>query len=169
MGNPQERSLAWLAGVLEAEGSISVQVYTLPSGRVRLTPYLCLVNTDQAILNLARKVLDQLCEGGKAARARYCGHGGTNKPCHLLRLDGPNCKPVLEALLPYMVGEKRKNAKVVIGFIRRRDKRLIKRNALGQIQRQGYTRAEIELVSSIRTHKTAKSSETICQAPNVVG
>lgn len=168
MGNQQERSLAWLAGVLEAEGSISVQVYTLPDGRIRLTPFLCLVNTDMAILKETKRILDGLTFGLKA-HARFCGHGGTNTPCHVMRLDGPTCKPVLEALMPHMIGEKLKNARVVCDFIKSRATGLLLRDTRGRIQRVGYTLAEIDLISSIRKHKSAKSSETLRQAPNVIG
>lgn len=169
MGNQQERSLAWCAGILEAEGSISVQVYTLPDGRVRLTPYICLVNSDRAILEETKRIWDDLARPVKKALSRWCGHGGTNKPCWTLRLDGPGCGPVLDALLPYMIGDKRKNANVVLEYLASRKDRLILRDKTGRLQRVGYTRAEIELVCSIRTHKTAKSSEAICRAPNIVG
>ena len=169
MGNQQERSLAWLAGVLEAEGSISFQVYTLPDGRIRITPYVCLVNTDEAILAEARRIMDGLLVNDKNAKTRHCGHGGKNKPCHVIRLDGVACSIVVEAILPYIVGEKRKNAEAVLEYIRGRKAGLLLRDTRGRIQRAGYTRAEVELVCSIRTHKRAKSSEAICRAPNVVG
>ena len=169
MGNQQERSLAWLAGVLEAEGSISFQVYTLRDERVRITPYICLVNTDEAILAESRRIMDGLLVGTKNAKTRYCGHGGKNRPCHVIRLDGVSCAVVVSAILPFMIGEKRRNAEAVLEYIEGRKKGLLLRDTKGRIQRAGYTRAEIELVSSIRSHKRAKSSEAICQAPNVVG
>ena len=169
MGNQQERSLAWLAGVLEAEGSISFQVYTLPDGRIRITPYICLVNTDVAILTEARRIMDGLLVGDKGAKTRNCGHGGTNRPCHVIRLDGVACGIVAAVLLPYMIGEKRANVEAVLKYIEGRKSGLILRDGKGRIKRAGYTRAEIELISSIRSHKRAKSSEAICQAPNVVG
>lgn len=171
MGNPQERSLAWLAGVLESEGSISVQAYVMhkKGGNLRLTPFICLVNTDQAIIAESVKLISEMLIGDDRAKPRVCKASGTNKICSLIRLDGTACKIVLEALLPYMIGEKRKNAQVVIDYINGRKQNLFIRDRLGRLQRNGYTKAEVELISSIRQHKTAKSSETLCQAPNVLG
>ena len=176
MGNPQERSLAWLAGIIEGEGSISVQVYTLPDGRVRLTPYVSVINTDTLILDECERLFKWLLRDEKS-KARYCGHARAPAPnsfqgrklCYALRVDGIACKSVLEVVLPFMVGEKRRNAEVVLSFIKSRKTGLLLRDPRGRLQRQGYRRAEIELISSIRSHSRAKSSETICRAPNVVG
>ena len=167
MGNQQERSLSWLAGIVEGEGTISVQVYTLKDGRVRLTPYICIVNTDQNILGEAKRILDTLTVKEKS-NARRCSFVGTNVPCWNLRVDGEACLPVAKALLPRMVGNKRRNAEVVIKYIEGRKKGLLMRDAGGRLQRVGYTYAEIDLISSIRTSRMAKSSETIRQAPNVM-
>lgn len=176
MGNPQERSLAWFTGIIEGEGSISVQVYTLPDGRVRLTPYVSIINTDRVILDECDRIFKLLLEN-ETSKARYCGHSRKQydycfqgrKLCYALRADGNACGAVLKAILPYMVGEKRRNAEVVLQYIESRKHGLLLRDTKGRLQRQGYTRQEIELVSSIRSHSRAKSSETICQAPNVIG
>jgi hypothetical protein len=164
MDNQQERSLTWLAAVIECEGSISCQVYTLPDGRVRVTPFVCVVNSDQCILKEAAKIFDLL-----GVKWRKCRHKGINVPVSIYRCDG--LKPVkvlLEAILPYMIGEKRKNAENILEYIQSRAIRGIKRNKLGHIHRVEYSKREIELVTEFRTHKLAKSSETICRAPNVV-
>jgi len=171
MGNPQERSLSWLAGVLEAEGSISVQAYIMnkKGGNLRLTPFVCLVNTDEAIINEAMRIMQMILAEDDRAKPRICGHGGTNRKCANLRIDGVACATIIEAIYPYMIGEKRRNAEVVLQYINGRKNSLFIRDKLGRLQRNGYTKAEIDLVCSIRQHKTAKSSETLCQAPNVLG
>jgi hypothetical protein len=166
MGNQQERSLAWMAGILDGEGSISVQVYTLPDGRVRLTPYVCIVNSDDGILAEVRRILTEL-----GAAHRNCGLVGTNRPCTTIRLDGE--KPVgtfLAVILPFLRSTgKIRSAEVVLQYLASRKLNGLKRDARGRIERVGYSKAEIELISSIRSHRVAKSSEAICQAPNVVG
>src|SRR5260221_4759293 len=121
MGNPQERSRAWFAGLLEGEGSISVQVYTLPDGRVRLTPYVCIVNTDRKILSECERIFKQLLQGVRA-QPRFCGHSRvqydssftSRKLCFMLRVDGVGCGKILKEILPFMYGEKRKNASVLL-------------------------------------------------------
>jgi hypothetical protein len=159
-------NLGWFTGVMEDEGSISAQVYTLPDGRVRLTPFICLVNTDQGILDECFATMVELTNDERSG-PRICGHSGTNRPCTTIRLDGPGIKPVLLAMLPHMRGEKRRNAEVMLEFIESRSDGLFERDALGRVRRNGYTVREVELISSIRTHKVAKSFEAICEAPNV--
>lgn len=166
MGNQQERSLTWLAAVIECEGSVSVQVYTLPDGRVRLTPFVSFVNSDELLLKRVAETFDEI-----GVKWRNCKHSSpTVKPVSTYRVDG--VKPVkllLTTILPYMIGEKAKNAQNVLAFIQSREERGIQRNELGHILRTPYTRHEIDLITEFRTHTKAKSSETICLAPNVVG
>lgn len=176
MGNQQERSLAWLAGIIDGEGSISFQVYTLPDGRVRITPFVAIVNSDKGILKESLRVLTMLTDEGGTSGPRLCGmmKGGpksfvSRKECRAIRVDGTSVLCILRAISPYLMSTKRKNAEVVIKYLAGREKRLLKRDKTGRIERQGYTRSEIALVSSIRTHANAKSSEAICRAPNVLG
>lgn len=167
MGNQQERSLAWLAGIVEGEGTISVQVYTLKDGRVRLTPFVGVVNTDAEILAEVKTQFAALTVGEKAG-PRVCKFQGTNIPCANVRVDGESCVAILKAIYPYMIGAKKRNAEVVIKYIDGRKKGLLMRDAKGRLQRVGYSHEEIDLICSIRSHKRAKSSETIRRAPNVV-
>ncbi len=184
-GNQQERSLAWLAGILDGEGSISVQVYTLPDGRVRLTPFICIVNSDEGILDEIARIIEELdysgkrvARNGKTMRSgfRKCAQARNSKQrpetkVFNFRIDGQ--EPVLDFLKvirPYLKSkQKQRSADVVMEYIEQRFSRLLERDSLGRIRRSQYTRDEIELISSIRTHSTAKSSEAICRAPNVIG
>lgn len=171
MGNQQERSLAWLAGILDGEGSISVQVYNLPDKRVRLTPFVSVVNGDAGIIAECERIIAEI-----GSTPRVC-----KKPlstgavigiidCKNLRVDGQEpVKVLLERVMPYLKSAKKKNAKIVLKYIESRSKNGFSRNAKGQVRRSEYSKAEIELISSIRSHKRAKSSEAICQAPNVLG
>jgi hypothetical protein len=169
MGNQQERSLAWLAGILDGEGSITVQVYTLPDGRVRFTPFICVVNTDHGILSEVARIFAELI-GERGMTYCYATQQGTNKPCQVVRVNGaPGCKAVLQAVLPDLRSEKRRNAEVVLAYIESRGKRLLVRDARGRVTRSSYSRSEVNLICSIRSHQRAKSSEAICRAPNVVG
>lgn len=179
MGNQQERSLAWLAGIIDGEGTISAQVYTLPDGRVRITPFLCVVNSDQGILDGSWEILSALCGDNKHGKPRWCkgtvpgkvssqGYV-TGRHTKMIRIDGLGIIPILNALIPHLRSTKRRSAEVLLEFFRSRENGLLLRDSRGRIQRLGYTRAEVELVSSIRSHKLAKSSEAICSAPNVLG
>jgi hypothetical protein len=171
MGNQQERSLAWLAGILDGEGSISIQVYTLPDGRVRLTPFVSIVNCDVGILTGCREVLAEIGVYYRdCKKPMTTGQFNGSLFCQNIRCDGE--KPVrklIEAVVPYLRSVKRRNAETILQYLDSRAKRLLDRDEKGRIRRVGYSRAEIELISSVRSHKRAKSSEAICQAPNVLG
>lgn len=170
MGNPQERELVWLAAMIETEGSITFQTVRRPEGRIVITPFVCFVNSDVRLFSRVRELLTQLV-ASLPQRPRSIGltrHRATNKGCVQVRVDGEACQPVLEAILPFMVGEKRRNAKVVLRYLASRKRHLwTRRNCLGQKKRNGYTFAEIALVCSIRSHVSALSSETLRQASNV--
>lgn len=173
MDNPQERSLAWLAGILDGEGSVSVQAVTRKqTGNIVLVPYVCITNSDEGILKEVRRILDELgLKHRSYSRDLKAGGFEGFKPCFNLRVDGQ--QPVADFILrvgPYLKSEKIERAANVMRFIESRQKRLLEnRNALGHVRRATYTRAEIEFAAAARSHKRAKSSETLCQAPNVVG
>lgn len=166
MGNPQERSLVWLAAMIETEGSISCQSYILPDGRLRLTPFVAFVNSDMALVKEYVRICTEL-----GAVTRVLKHTTpTNVPVVSVRSDGfKPVKTILTAVLPYIIGAKRKNADNILKFLESRAVRGVQRNEKGHCRRTEYTRAEIMMVAACRTHKKAKSSETLCQAPNVVG
>jgi len=171
MGNQQERSLAWLAGILDGEGSVSVQVYTLPDGRVRLTPFVSIVNSDVGILTGCREVLAEIGVVYRdCKKPNTIGEFNGSLLCQNIRIDGQ--KPVqklIRAVVPYLRSVKRRNAETILQYLDSRAERWLDRDEKGRIRRVGYSRAEIELIASVRSHKRAKSSEAICRAPNVLG
>ena len=171
MGNQQERLFSWFAGILDGEGSISVQVYTLPDGRVRLTPFVMIVNTDLGILEgcvEALRAIGVTYNRWKKPDTEW--QNDKSRPCLAIRVDGAKkVRPVLDIITPYLRSVKRGNAEKILQYLDSRKVRGLKRDRLGQLQRVAYSRAEIELISSVRSHKRAKSSEAICRAPNVIG
>ena len=162
MGNQQERSLGWLAGIIDGEGSITAQVYTMPDGRVRITPFVVITNQDLGIIDKCKEILIELNIKSRWHRRQDGTFNG--------RIDGE--KPVMNFIAiiePYLWSYKRQNCKILNQYFDLRRKNRFKRNELGQLLRQPYCREEVELISSIRTHHRAKSSEAICLAPNVIG
>lgn len=171
MGNQQERSFAWLAGIVDGEGTVSVQCYTLPDGRVRLVPFVSIANTDKGILDECCEILARM--GVKHQRLVIPNNSGgfqNSRKVFNIRVDGQKpVKVVLEALQPFLRSVKREKAASVLKFIESRMLRGVERNERGHCRRVEYSRAEVEMLSSVRCHSRAKSSETICRAPNVVG
>jgi len=160
---------SWVAGVMDGEGTISFQVYTMPNGKIRVTPMAVITNSDQGILDECFRWLEWATVNNRFGRPRYCNGKGTNKDCSALRVDGVGAGPVLELLRPYLRSDqKRRNADVVLKFLELRKAHVIQRDHLGRIKRDGYTQEELELVSSIRTHKRAKTLAEITSAPNAI-
>lgn len=170
MGNQQERSLAWLAGIIDGEGTVSVQVYTLPDGRVRITPFVGVVNTDARILAETRAILTEIGVKFRDCKAPNSGCGFEQTlVCSNIRVDGQKpVKLLLETIGSYLRSKKRENAVTILKYLESRVLRGLQRDEMGRVRRVEYSVEEIELISSVRSHKRAKSSEAICQAPNVV-
>jgi hypothetical protein len=170
MGNQQERLFSWFAGILDGEGSISVQAYTKPDGDIRLTPFVLVVNTDVGILEGCDEALKAIGVVPNSWRKPSPAWQNTaSLPCMSVRADGAKkVRPILEAVMPYLRSVKRRNAETILQYLDSRKERGLKRDKLGHIQRVAYSHAEIELISSVRSHKRAKSSETLRLAPNVI-
>lgn len=162
MGNPQERSLAWLAGIIDGEGSITVQAITLKNGNLRITPFICINNNDMGIIKESQRILDEI----GIQHRWYEKEDGV----WIGRIDGEKAVlTLMESVEPYLFSKKKDYCRVIREYIKDRDENRFNRNTLGQITRKGYTKHQIDLISSIRTSARAKSSETLRQAANYIG
>ena len=171
--------LSWLGAIIDGEGSISCQVYTKKSsGNVRLTPFVCIINSDEGILSEVERIITETdyTNFRKVEMKKYYRYEQSrNKKqreetvCFNIRLDGLTpCYSFLKMIRPYLRStQKQRNADVMIKYISSRKENGIQRNHLGHCLRAKYSRKEIKLISSIRTHRTAKSFDEICQAGNV--
>lgn len=177
MDNQQERSLAWLAGIIDGEGSISFGVNFRPNGNVVIIPFICISNSDAGILDEAERILRDLMTARRLGvlylhrlkMSRPNGKSFTStKITTNLRVNGNATRSILAAVLPYLRSEKRRNAETVLKYLESRDQGLLLRNHKGQVRRLGYRQSEIDLVVATRTHRVAaKSSEALRSAPNV--
>jgi hypothetical protein len=163
MGNPQERSLAWLAGIVDGEGSITAQAWVMKNGNLRITPFVSIGNTDEAIVLECKRIIDSLGIKNRWQRIE-------SEQKWIGRIDGEKAvSAIIDALYDYLISFKKHNCDVIRRYIEMRHETRFKHDSLGRISRQPYTKDQIKLVSSIRTHHAAKSSETLCRAANVVG
>jgi hypothetical protein len=136
-----------------------------------LTPFVSIVNSDIGILEGCREVLRDI-----GVKYRDCqkplsdGEFKGRLDCRNIRIDGQEpVEIVIKAVLPYLRSVKKQYAATVLKYLESRKVNGLSRDHLGRIRRCEYSRVEIEMVSSIRTHKKAKSAEAICRAPNVLG
>ena len=120
--------LAWLAGIWDGEGSISLFTHKEKNGSTKICPTVNVVNTDIAIINEVRKILEQLdcsflLQETKPKNSR-----------HSIKwtLTTRNQKYIilfLEAMIPFLRSIKKQKAEILLDYSRRRfakTKRLLK-------------------------------------------
>jgi hypothetical protein len=175
MGNQQERYLSWLAGIIDGEGSIGFSVTDKPEGRILINPYVCVMNSDDGILQESKRIMDDLVKDSPDAKIRWCNVRNTSAKsyrsrvkCMCLRVDGRSVRYIVEPLIPYLYSIKRENAKAVIAYLDSRKNTLLLRDKTGRLQRQGYRQSEVDLVVSTRRTGRGKSPEAIRSASNIV-
>ncbi len=113
--------LAWLAGLWDGEGSITI-FKTKIGNRYKYCPTLSIVNCDMNIMNEVEKMIIGLNTSMHWVTAEH------DNPKHatsysLITRNHTHIKTVLEAMLPYLVGKKAQ-AEIVLRFIDRRQSQL---------------------------------------------
>ncbi len=161
--------IAWLAGMIESEGSISFQTLIRKNGNLIIVPFVRMTNSDKLIIDEVIRI-----SGALRAEAKVCKRPNrmknkfSNKDCYNVSIEKmERVTNIIRVIHPYLRSRKKLNAEKVLDFIQSRKKGLLLRNELGQIVRSKYKEEEIELVASVRTHKRAMTLERMLQAPNV--
>lgn len=162
LGNQQER-LAFLAGLVEGEGTITIQRSNVRrNGKHNLLPLLQVANSNETLVDFTVQLMRTLdvspyvyWRKQKAAARSATVHVGGYKRCGRL----------LTLLAPYLVS-KRPQAELVLAMC-------IRRQNLPKCS--PYTAEDLEAVERIRVLNKKpsvlmrESSEAICRAPNVIG
>lgn len=113
-----EVELAWLAGLWDGEGSITIFKHLEKNGTRKLCPTILVVNTDIKIINEAKRILDSLGTSFHLFERKP----GSSKHKPAFQLSTRNSQyidKVLTAIQPYLVGKK-EQAELVIGYVRKR-------------------------------------------------
>lgn len=160
----RDTDLAWLGGMWEGEGTISIFTHTEKTGNEKICPHVSVVNTDIGLINKMRKILEEL---------------GCNFVLHERRpknsrhstawiLTTRNMKYIiifLEAVLPYLYGEKAPKAEIVLDYCKRRSEKIQRTPSKGTTPYDGEDWAAIEHFRSNNTRMTNnRSSSTTREA-----
>ncbi len=124
MNRPTDTELAWLAGLIDGEGTIGVHRTNAKSQKhPYLRPHFQIVNTDLRLLEKARSIMTAITgrphnlvvtnKGGNGWKVGYRIASNTQISVMLL----------LPLLIPYLVG-KREQAELVLEFAKRRCARI---------------------------------------------
>lgn len=134
---PVSTRLAWLAGIIEGEGSITLNVRRKKWrgwNGVGIDLGIQVVNTDAYIIEECVAIIEgivgvapKICERN-AIPARYTTDGTIWKQnrqmlaIHVSKMS--HIKAIIENLMPYMIGEKKARARLIVKFIDRRQSHL---------------------------------------------
>ncbi len=125
----KETDKAWLAGFLEGDGYITMSSYLAAkkkkdSGLV-VSPVIGFSNQDALLIERAKKICDALAGGGvwlsennKDFAYSYPSKYNTVINLSVRRLSA--CSKILEALIPYLAGQKAARARLLLEFVNRR-------------------------------------------------
>lgn len=146
--------LAWLAGIWDGEGSITIFSHTEKTGNTKLCPTCCVVNTDVNIVNKVRRILEEL-----GCSFVLHEHKPKNKKHKLQwRLTTRNMtyiKIFLEAIIEYLVGDKKAKGEIVLSYVTQRLNKLETRSYNGTTT---YDDEDWEYLSKIRSSQTTREA-----------
>jgi len=131
MGYQQERfeiELSWLAGIIEGEGWISLLLYKnnqkKGNSTPAFTPCIGMCNTDMIIVDKVKQMFEKLGIKYRYQR-RYKGIGSDGikrkELAEISVISKCNIRILANAIIPYMIGEKKNRVEKVLKFLDLRD------------------------------------------------
>lgn len=129
MGQSREAELAYIAGIFDGEGTITLHI---TPNKARVYPNVAISNTDSCIVEFCQAII-----GGSI---RLSPRPKNQKTTLILTPKRSHLPMILESLVPYLVAKK-KVAELLLRYIRLRDENK---------WRHGYTKAELELIREVR-------------------
>ncbi len=149
MGNSQvtERYLAWLAGIWDGEGHISIRRTVLKkSGKPQYSPRVGLTNSNMLIISRARQILDNLEIEYFFRQKGSGGFEGSLRKTFVISIETlENARKLLTYLKPHLVG-KLVQAEAMLEFCHRRISGFSRKDPNS---RRRYAQKDFELVISI--------------------
>lgn len=149
-----ETDRAWLAGIVDGEGCISLFTNQERDGSTKLKPVVNFVNTDMGIVNKALSILEQgnvtpyiVKRVHKNTKHRDCIEVKTTSQIQI--------KKWLELVLPYLFGIKKQKAEILLRFINRR---IEKRAEVGRNDLARYTEEDWDDFNELRSSTTTRET-----------
>lgn len=111
--------LAWLAGIWDGEGSITLFTHQEKNGSVKLCPTMSVVNSDVHIINKVRSILEELgCKFSLQERKQAEKH---HKQCWCyITRNMKYIKILLENINQYLIGEKKAKGEILLSYVTQR-------------------------------------------------
>ena len=119
----KDTDLAWLAGIWDGEGTISIFTHTEKTGNQKICPCVSVVNTDIAIINKVRKTLEEIgCNF--VLQERQPKNSRHSKQWILTTRNMSYILLFLSAVLPYLTGNKQQAAEIIHDYCKRRNEKI---------------------------------------------
>jgi len=153
----KDTDLAWLGGIWDGEGSIALFTHTERTGNKKICPCVSMCNTDIAIINKTRKLLEDI---GCSFSLQELQPKNSR---HKVRWDliTRNQKYIilfLEAVKPYIFSIKKEKAEILLDYCKRRSAKMERLPSKGSTP---YDNTDWETLSKF---KEICSSETTREA-----
>ncbi len=114
---------SWLAGMIEGDGYISLCVYRSKGSKlgVHYKPVIGVTNTDVTIINHVDNLFKELGVGAFVQDSK----SGSNIPVMTVSTSKlSSVKKIIDSIFPYIIGEKKARAELVLKFVTRRLSRM---------------------------------------------
>lgn len=153
---PIEGEIAWLAGIIEGEGTLCMSMWTRASyakdRRPKIGLQVKIYNSDAGIIRKAASILEILAVGfhlkerDMPPMAKFGGSGQYAPNAPMLTLTVSNLsavRRVLQTIRPWLFGEKSARADLMLQFLERR---FAKYETQGMGKRAAYDTGDVRLV-----------------------
>lgn len=174
--NPQEIGLiAWLAGIIDGEGSIGLLVGERKERArgidIRVQPKVIIANTDTAIIDRCQEAFLMIGVGHYVRHERRpaCAvvgvHVKTFKAVTTLEVSGlKRVHTLLTATIPWLVGDKKERARLLLVFLQRRfDKVAVSKTTSTNLK---YDEGDIQAVLAFLRKTRTKRIEHVTKILN---
>lgn len=156
-------NLAWLAGIMEGEGTFSIYHQRRSNAESdQLRACVSLTNTDATLINKAYDIFKAI--GVEMHVHEYKNKKGSTRPVYDMQTaKAKNVLDICNALLPFLFGEKRAKAEMLIRFT---TKRLEKLGSNRDTRKGKYDEEDWEQFHNFRSSTTTR--ETASTADDIV-
>ncbi len=152
----QQILLAWLAGIMEGEGTFAIyhqkRSNNTPTDQLRAC--ISLTNTDPHLIEKAYEIFKSI--GVEMHIHEYKNKKGSTRPVYDMQTAKHiNVKVVCESLLPYLFGEKKAKANMLLRYVSRRLEKLEGKN---NTRKAIYDEEDWAMFHSFRSPQTTRET-----------
>lgn len=147
---------AWLAGIVDGEGSIALFTNQEKSGSVKIKPVVNFVNTDMGIINTALDILHRAgCNPYIVNRKQSKKNNRHKDVVEVKATSAVQVKKFLEIVTPYLRSEKKHKAEILIRYVTRREDKF----RLGDFSYDEHDWADLKDIRSPQTTREAPAAD----------